>query len=302
MRVFLDKKNVENFVHFEEERFANLETINFSWIVPAFIHMLLLVGCYVTGKMLQGILILLPYYASYIVFCVAVHCKHVKKTFQLRFLVSGIFAIFFSVLFLQFILWLLWITDILTPLFLLYFTLIFVLANFCTFLLLVHLIRKDRFSHEPNEALMRINSIAGVFFPALGSSGFGFVFILHKVFKLSLPVVLLIFLVLTYIVAFFLSSAAVMHLLRYYFCHKFAIYCDVKGRSTTPRLDPAFWEEIKEPERKKKRKEKELRKKKKGWRILYRLWNVFLVLVCIVAALVLFAPLLEIWMKAKGIF
>ena len=240
------REKVKNLIYLDSERYMTINTIKIMPWATVILPFSVIVGSGALRWMGMLVVMSVCFFSSLILTRI-LQSNRIKKTFRLRFLVNGIvsFYMFAELSLLMLLISMAVKTRIMR--WLLSAVIIFVVFYICIVVYMVHTNGFKRVKKaKMNRKFQAISTIAGALLPASGSIGYfaskAFTDTIPSVTKIDLACVLMSFVLVA-------ISLGFINFVKYFYCVKYEINCDEKGKNHSPYLEYA-------PVRKKEREKK----------------------------------------------
>lgn len=242
------REKVLDLVYLDTKRYASLANLRvFYWgitIIPFFMIVMGIVSISMTGinwRSLFPLVSIAVWSLLYWIFVLTIQSKRTKKTFELRFLVNGIFGSLISFLF-----WIFYTSFSLTAdnsfltidffMWILLYYLLFSILYICIIIFGVHkgLYRVIR-EKSRTKTFITIAGFFAAVLPGAGVSGMYASRLLRSYASINIQN---IFAAISFLLTIFLPALSHINFVQYYYCKKYGIACDEKGNTGSPELEP----------------------------------------------------------------
>lgn len=232
------RDNIQDFVYLNTQNYISLNSLKiFYWAIIIVPFMMVVMG--VVGKSLFILTFVALWSSLYWMFVLLLQSKHVKKTFELRFVVNGVTGLFVSSLF-----WGLYTafnlvsdTSFLTFDYFLQIIIFYIFFIILYTAVIIFGINKGVYGRiKKNNSVFRIiTKTLTVILPGAGVYGMYTSRLLRTYGQVSVQTGIA---TTCFILLIFLPGLAHINFVQYFYCKKYRITCDETGDTTSPQLVP----------------------------------------------------------------
>ena len=229
---------VREFIYLNSKNYFSLKSMKaFYWITFIIPFFMMVIG--IASIVLFTIISIVIYSIAYWFFVGVISSRHVKKTFELRFLTNGFMGVAISSLLIMFFISFGIISNIIKLDFVLCFFLFYVIFIFIYVALIILGIHKMIFKKikekSKTKSAVMLSIIGAILIPISGMVGISISRLLRTTTSENVRDIIGI---IAFVLAIFLSSLSYINFVQYFYCKKYKIICDEHGEATSSLLEP----------------------------------------------------------------